>query len=123
MPRQLYEYNGRSQTMAQWARECGLTVQTLNNRLANGWTIKKALTTPSKKIKPIVFRGKTYRSMQAFCNVHEYNMSSLNNYLKKGLTLEEAVSRYRAKVMYMGGVKCGHSDCFTCPYNDCIEPT
>ncbi|WP_313230163.1 hypothetical protein [Sphingobium yanoikuyae] len=39
------EYNGRRQTMMQWAREVGLNPATLSNRLARGWPVAKALST------------------------------------------------------------------------------
>lgn len=40
------EYNGKTQTIAQWADECGIKQHTLIQRLRRGWTIEKALTTP-----------------------------------------------------------------------------
>lgn len=39
---------GKTQTMANWARDCGLTSNCLESRLKHGWGIEKALTTPSK---------------------------------------------------------------------------
>jgi len=41
-------FDGRTQTMSQWARELGLPVPTLQNRLARGWSLEKALTTRSR---------------------------------------------------------------------------
>ena len=37
------EWNGRSQSMADWARELGINYYTLKQRLRNGWTIAEAL--------------------------------------------------------------------------------
>ena len=37
-------YKGKTQTVAQWAREIGLSRMTLYKRLKRGWDIKKALT-------------------------------------------------------------------------------
>jgi len=39
-------YNGKKQTVAEWARELNLKYDTLSNRLKRGWTTKRALTTP-----------------------------------------------------------------------------
>ena len=39
-----YEFNGKKQTLPQWAKETGLAVGTLTDRLANGWSSDKALT-------------------------------------------------------------------------------
>ena len=38
-------YNGKTQTIAQWAEQLGMKHNTLRNRILN-WTIEKALTTP-----------------------------------------------------------------------------
>lgn len=37
-------YNGKTQTVAQWARELGISHKTLENRVAQGWSDEKALT-------------------------------------------------------------------------------
>lgn len=41
-----FEFDGRSQTIAQWAREIGVSRQALRYRLDNGWTVEQALTIP-----------------------------------------------------------------------------
>ena len=38
------EWNGRSQSMADWARELGINYYTLKQRLRNGWTPAEALS-------------------------------------------------------------------------------
>lgn len=40
------EFNGKSQTVAQWSREIGIPVRTLGSRLETGWDAVSALTTP-----------------------------------------------------------------------------
>jgi hypothetical protein len=40
------EYDGKSQTIADWAAELGLHYRTLNNRINRGWPVDRALTTP-----------------------------------------------------------------------------
>ncbi len=42
-------FNGKTQSVSMWARELDIPVRTLHNRIANGWTTDKALTTPRKK--------------------------------------------------------------------------
>lgn len=44
----MLEYDGRSQTVTQWANEFGLDPGTLNARLSYGWSVEKALTHPSQ---------------------------------------------------------------------------
>jgi len=42
-------FQGRTQTIAQWAREIGVSTVTLWTRLNRyGWSVEKALTTPVK---------------------------------------------------------------------------
>lgn len=42
----MIEFNGRTQTLTQWAREAGLSSTTVSDRLKRGWTVEKALCTP-----------------------------------------------------------------------------
>lgn len=39
-------HQGRTQTLAQWARETGMSRATLANRIRNGWPLGDALSTP-----------------------------------------------------------------------------
>lgn len=41
----LLTFNGKSQSMADWARELNLTFTTVKERLKRGWSIEKTLTT------------------------------------------------------------------------------
>jgi len=48
----LITFRGKTQHLAKWARECGLPVQTLINRIGRlGWAIDDALTKPRQKRK------------------------------------------------------------------------
>ena len=40
--------NGKTQTLAAWARELGMDPMALKNRLRRGWSVEKALTTPKR---------------------------------------------------------------------------
>lgn len=40
------EFGGRVQTIAQWARETGISDHTLRARLTRGWSIERTLTAP-----------------------------------------------------------------------------
>ena len=39
-------YNGKTQTMEEWADEIGLSVTLLYNRFYRGWSVEEALTIP-----------------------------------------------------------------------------
>ncbi len=46
-------HDGRTQTIAQWARERGLAIDTLWRRLKRGWSVSDAITMPlHTRIKP-----------------------------------------------------------------------
>lgn len=48
----MIEYNGESKNLNQWAKELGLSGQTLFARIyISNWPIEKAFTTPTKKKK------------------------------------------------------------------------
>ena len=40
------EYNGKRQTIAQWAECLGINYRTLNNRINRGWSAERAFTEP-----------------------------------------------------------------------------
>lgn len=42
----LVTYQGKEQTLPEWAEEYGLTANALRNRLRHGWSMKRALATP-----------------------------------------------------------------------------
>jgi hypothetical protein len=41
------DFNGKSQSVADWSREVGLERKTLEYRIRSGWEVERALTTPS----------------------------------------------------------------------------
>ena len=45
-------FRGRTQCLAAWAEESCLTMSALKHRIARGWDIEKALTTPMRGRKP-----------------------------------------------------------------------
>ena len=44
----IIKYNGKEQTISQWAKEFGLNRIALYYRIKRGWSIEKALITPLK---------------------------------------------------------------------------
>lgn len=45
-------FNNKTQTIAQWTREIGISLYTLHRRIQNGWTTEKALTQPVRILRP-----------------------------------------------------------------------
>lgn len=46
----ILKFNGKSQTIMQWAEEYNINYGTLWSRISNGWEVEKALTTPARKL-------------------------------------------------------------------------
>lgn len=44
-----FVYKGKKQTMSQWAKEVGISTATIYRRLALGWSVSKAISTPNTK--------------------------------------------------------------------------
>lgn len=45
-------YNGQRHDLHEWARIKGLSVKTLRERFARGWSVEEALTIPSGSTRP-----------------------------------------------------------------------
>lgn len=45
------EYQGRTLCLSEWSSETGLPLKLISERLINGWSAEKALTTPVRKAK------------------------------------------------------------------------
>ena len=59
-PQRLLTHAGRTMGLSEWARELGIQRQTLSLRLATGWSVEDALTTP-----PSAYRGRSARRKRA----------------------------------------------------------
>lgn len=55
-------FEGRTQTVAQWARETGLTPGCISGRMLLGWDTKRILTVPRRQPKPKLGRRETWTS-------------------------------------------------------------
>jgi hypothetical protein len=48
----IIEFNGHTDTVVGWSRRIGIHKGTLNKRFQAGWTAERALTTPTRRLKP-----------------------------------------------------------------------
>ena len=56
-------YNGKTQTISQWAEKLGINKTTLNHRvMVLGWSVEKALTKPVAKNGCWAYKGKTLKN-------------------------------------------------------------
>lgn len=89
----LFSYNGKTQSVGDWAKEYGLCYSTLVFRIFNcGWPIERALETPVKhwERNDITFRGKT-QSFHAWAKELGIAQRTLRNRLfRSGWDVEKA---------------------------------
>lgn len=45
------EYDGKRQTLTEWAKELGMESHVLSTRLRRGWSVERALTQPVREVK------------------------------------------------------------------------
>lgn len=87
----LITFNGKTQTVAQWAEEYNIDNKLLLSRLNYGWNIEKALTTQAYNKSQTAF-GKTQNVSQW---AKEYNIAyiTLIKRLEYGWDIEEALTK------------------------------
>ena len=77
-------FNGKTQTVTEWAREMGLTEGMLRSRLDLGWSVERSLT--EKK------RYDGLKTLAEYAREVGLPESTLSNRLKRGWSLEKAIS-------------------------------
>jgi len=84
-------FEGKTHTMAEWARIKNISYKALHWRLKNGWPLEKALTTKEKKKKQVNFDGQdmTIDKLEKVSGTHR---STIRYRLKNGFSVEEAVN-------------------------------
>jgi hypothetical protein len=76
----LLTFEGKTQTITQWAREAGLDESVLRMRISGGWSVQRALTTP-KFDSPIA----------GLAREHGVAETTLHRRLKRGISLKESL--------------------------------
>ena len=89
---------GETFTAAEWGERTGLGQGVILQRIKNGWSVERALTTPKKfkgtgpRGSEITFRGKT-QSLRAWSRETGISRSTLMSRLDKGMPVEEALTK------------------------------
>lgn len=85
--------NGETHTLTEWARRFGVKLSTIYARLDRGWTMQRAITTPSAtKERPMSINGVT-RSIAAWARHAGIEEGTLRARLRQGWSLRRAVSK------------------------------
>lgn len=91
-------YDGRTQTMAAWAREMGISANTLLRRLQRGWGVERALTekpvTRGRRLnvkRQITHEGRTL-CLAEWAREAGLKPSTLGHRLNSGWSMQDALS-------------------------------
>lgn len=88
----LYEYNGQWKTVSEWARTCGINVDTLFTRLNRGTDFVTAITTPVKNnTQYIEYNGETH-TIGKWARLYGLSGSTLKNRLIRGWSMSDALT-------------------------------
>jgi len=74
--------DGKTKTLAQWGRCLGIKPDTLNKRLINGWSVRKALTTPL--IKKYSFKKSKMDIFKQMKKIEEYKIGIFEQWYNGG---------------------------------------
>lgn len=121
-------FNGKTQTITDWAFEIGLRPNSLYRRIiVNHWSIEKALTTRNFKAK--TYNGKTLRQWEKETGIdrnilwHRFNTGKQRgNELRPVVHKPERIFGYWRERLCKKKKRCVYPDCFHCTYKDCRMP-
>lgn len=85
--------DGMSKAIGEWAREYGLPVWKIRQRLDQGVTGKDLLKKESLHVNIIEYGGKTYEGYAQLAREFGIDRSTLLNRIKRGMTLAEALAK------------------------------
>ena len=93
--------NGETLCLADWAKRLGVETSTIRGRLARGWDIEEALTTPpnersTSRTHLITFRGETLR-LSEWAERIELTPDAIRYRLKQGWSLERTLTTPRLR--------------------------
>jgi hypothetical protein len=87
----LLTFDGKTQCVAAWAAELGITSKFIDNRLRLSWTVDRILSTPIILGRMLTFNGKT-QSVAAWARTLGISRLMLNTRLQLGWTVEKALT-------------------------------
>lgn len=87
----LITYQGKTQTIAQWARELKQSASLISNRLCHGWDVERALTTPSN-YKMIAWQGLSM-SLSEWARYLGKPYATLEARLRRGWSVAKAFTK------------------------------
>ena len=83
-------FNGKSQTLEQWASELGLDTTTLWSRLHSGWPIEKALVSGKCSATLLEYKG-VKKNISQWAKEKGLNRHTVAQRIRNGWTVEQAL--------------------------------
>jgi len=96
-------YKGKKyNTLTELCRELGIRRAVIDKRIKRGMSLEDAVldwynTLNSKDDNKVVYRNKTYNSLNSLCNAIGVNRDCIVNRLNAGFSLEDAIDDYRKR--------------------------
>lgn len=90
----LITYRGETRSLKAWATSFGMNNKTLRNRLRRGWTIDRALTTPSRLL--VTVGGET-KPLAVWCASTGVDYARAYQRLKSGWSAEQSIGAAHRK--------------------------
>lgn len=91
------EYSGvKYPSLKEFCRECNLDYNLISGRVLSGWSLEDAINKPriyNNKAKGFSYNGNEYSSISSFCKEHGLNYQFVRSRLKRGWSLEDAISK------------------------------
>lgn len=88
----LVEWHGETKTISEWARNIGIPVATLCNRIKNGWSVERALTRKSHETGPLLtYQGETHH-LAEWARRMNVRYDLLSRRIAKGWSIEKTLA-------------------------------
>lgn len=85
-------YNGKTKTIAEWARILNIPANRIWHRLDRGWSIKQALSTKKREARLIEYQGKK-RTIKEWATVLKISVDTIRARIRMGWPIELVLSQ------------------------------
>ena len=87
----LITFAGKTQCIADWASELGMSHAKLTHRLNRGWSVEEAMSQRQRNEKLLVFRGET-KTLRQWSEETGISRTTISRRLALGWTIEKALT-------------------------------
>lgn len=110
-----WELDGEWHTIDEWSSIYGIKASTIRSRMDDGWSLRRAVTTPKGFIRKYLYNGTEY-TLRELSRMSGISADTLRQRIKSGKTVEEAMAKPPSKRVLAHGyadkkVRCTRYDC------------